>query len=122
MHHQRSTELDWIDQAQQALFCFISTRSQIVARAAICMKFLHHPAVSLDDVFPAGAGLQPKDVQSFALSQRVAGIATGDATKTGMGFYPVTADTSKKRHTVPKECSCPNAGNSVQNSNVKPSR
>lgn len=41
---------------------------------------------------------------------------------TQVGFYPVAADTSKKRHTVPKECSCPNAGNSVQNSNVKPSR
>ena len=24
--------------------------------------------------------------------------------ETDVGFYPVTADTSKKRHTVPKEC------------------
>ena len=31
------------------------------------------------------------DIQAYAL---VAAI----------GFYPVTADTSKKRHTVPKEC------------------
>ena len=37
-----------------------------------------------------------------------------------LGFYPVTADTSKKRHNVPKECSCPDAENIAQNSNAKP--
>ncbi len=38
---------------------------------------------------------------------------------TGQGFYPVTADKSKKRHNVPKECSCPHAENIAQNSSAK---
>ena len=38
-----------------------------------------------------------------------------------LGFYPVTADIPKKRHTVPKECSCPDAENIAQSSNAKPS-
>jgi len=38
-----------------------------------------------------------------------------------VGFYPVTADIPKKRHTVPKECSCPDAENIAQSSNAKPS-
>ncbi|WP_288353078.1 hypothetical protein [uncultured Marinobacter sp.] len=37
-----------------------------------------------------------------------------------MGFYPATADIPKKRHTVPKECSCPDAENIAQSSNAKP--
>ncbi|VVS97682.1 hypothetical protein MARINON1_60242 [Marinobacter salarius] len=37
------------------------------------------------------------------------------------GSYPVTADIPKKRHTVPKECSCPDAENIAQSSNAKPS-
>lgn len=37
------------------------------------------------------------------------------------GFYPVTADTFKKRHTVPKECSCPDAEDIAQSSSAKPS-
>jgi len=36
------------------------------------------------------------------------------------GFYPATADIPKKRHTVPKECSCPDAENIAQSSNAKP--
>ena len=36
------------------------------------------------------------------------------------GFYPVTADIPEKRHTVPKECSCPDAENIAQSSNAKP--
>jgi len=39
---------------------------------------------------------------------------------TVLGFYPVTADIPKKRHTVPKECSCPDAENIAQSSNAKP--
>ncbi|CCG95469.1 hypothetical protein MARHY1992 [Marinobacter nauticus ATCC 49840] len=38
-----------------------------------------------------------------------------------IGFYPVTADIPKKRHTVPKECSCPDAENIAQSSNAMPS-
>ncbi len=41
--------------------------------------------------------------------------------QTSAGFYPVTADIPKKRHTVPKECSCPDAENIAQSSNAKPS-
>ena len=37
-----------------------------------------------------------------------------------IGFYPATADIPKKRHTVPKECSCPDAENIAQSSNAKP--
>jgi len=29
-----------------------------------------------------------------------------DATRISKGFYSVNADTSKKRHNVPKECLC----------------
>lgn len=38
-----------------------------------------------------------------------------------LGFYPLTADTSKKRHIVPKECSCPDAEKIAQNLSAKPS-
>ena len=44
-----------------------------------------------------------------------------EITEAGQGFYPVTADIPKKRHTVPKECSYSDAEDIAQSSNAKPS-
>jgi hypothetical protein len=58
----------------------------------------------------------------FIPSKRVQYLPLCDYTDNGtIGFYPVTADIPKKRHTVPKECSCPDAENIAQSSNAKPS-
>jgi len=56
----------------------------------------------------------PKSRESFWREKIMANVSRDQ------GFYPVTADTSKKRHNVPKECSCPDAENIAQNSNAKP--
>ena len=37
-----------------------------------------------------------------------------------IGFYPVSTDTFKKKHTMPKECLCRREEDTAQNSSVKP--